>query len=406
LSAKKLLVLAPQPFFQERGTPIAVKILLETLSKITFPEDKCTNQVTQPLFETITLLTYHEGSEVNIPGVTHKRTINLPFTKNIRPGLSIKKIILDSVFFLEVLKLLVTNRKKQFDVIHAVEESVFIAFILKFFFKVPYVYDMDSGLAEQVCERWKFLKYSFKFFSKLEDLVCSQSLGVLAVCSALVEKAKKAKAPHIQLLPDIALLDANTKPSFSLREEFNIKPEDKIVLYVGNLEDYQGVELLINAFLCNSATRKDTYLIILGGTDEQVLKIKEKLPQLTQNSRIIFGLHRSFAYLSSYLAEATILASPRLCGSNTPMKLYNYLASAKPIIATNIVSHTQVLTSHEALLVEPLVDSFAEGIEKLLNDVSLQQKLASSARKLSEEQYTYEIFTQRLKNFYLQILTV
>lgn len=54
-----------------------------------------------------------------------------------------------------------------------------------------------------------------------------------------------------------------------------------------------------------------------------------------------------------YLAQADILVSPRSKGSNTPMKLYSYLASGKPILATNLWTHTQVLTAASAVLTEP-----------------------------------------------------
>ena len=67
-----------------------------------------------------------------------------------------------------------------------------------------------------------------------------------------------------------------------------------------------------------------------------------------------------------YLACASVLISPRLDGTSTPLKIYSYLHAEKPIIATNITSHTQVLTKDTALLVEPNQNAFAEGILHVL----------------------------------------
>ena len=63
-----------------------------------------------------------------------------------------------------------------------------------------------------------------------------------------------------------------------------------------------------------------------------------------------------------------MLASPRIRGTNTPLKIYSYLRSGKPIVATNLITHTQVLTPDIALLVEPEAEAFAAGLARLIDD--------------------------------------
>ena len=70
----KLLVLSPQPFFQNRGTPIATLKMLHVLSAEGHEID---------------LLTYHEGGEINVPNVRHLRIPNIPLVRNVPPGFSI-----------------------------------------------------------------------------------------------------------------------------------------------------------------------------------------------------------------------------------------------------------------------------------------------------------------------------
>ncbi len=71
-----VLILAPQPFYQERGTPIAVRLLTEELAEAGYKVD---------------LLTYHEGLPFAYKGVTLHRTCGLPGLKGLKPGFSLKK---------------------------------------------------------------------------------------------------------------------------------------------------------------------------------------------------------------------------------------------------------------------------------------------------------------------------
>ena len=71
--AMRILLLAPHPFYQERGTPIAVDLLLRVLSR---------------RGETVDVLTYAEGAGRIYPGVTIHRIAPLLFTRGTRPGFS------------------------------------------------------------------------------------------------------------------------------------------------------------------------------------------------------------------------------------------------------------------------------------------------------------------------------
>ena len=61
-----------------------------------------------------------------------------------------------------------------------------------------------------------------------------------------------------------------------------------------------------------------------------------------------------------------MLVSPRVHGTNTPLKVYEHLASGKPLVATRIWSHTQVLDDSVCFLVEPEPDSMAKGLLRAL----------------------------------------
>ena len=96
---------------------------------------------------------------------------------------------------------------------------------------------------------------------------------------------------------------------------------------------------------------------------------------------------RPVSQLGDYLVQADILVSPRLKGINTPMKIFSYLDSGKSIIATNISSHTQVLDSCCALLVDSKPAAMARGLSQLATDAVLRQTMGQAGQSLIVEFY-------------------
>src|SRR5690606_3181894 len=97
---------------------------------------------------------------------------------------------------------------------------------------------------------------------------------------------------------------------------------------------------------------------------------------------------------------ADILLSPRISGTNTPLKIYTYLRSRVPILATNIRAHTQVLTPDVALLVAPQPDAIAAGILTLLRDGELGRRLTLNALKLAQQQFSIEAYYAKVAQVY------
>jgi hypothetical protein len=191
----RILLLSPEPFYQERGTPIAVSLVLRVYSE---------------RGDAVDVIAYHEGTDVDYRNVSIHRIKNLPFVRDIRPGFSWKKVFCDVLVFAKAISLL---RKNRYAIIHAIEESVFMAMILKIFFKIPYVYDMDSSLVQQMIERFPYLKpfgFPLKFFEKL---AVRNAEAVLPVCEALASAIKVYEPRKVVVLPDISLLpDEKTLP--------------------------------------------------------------------------------------------------------------------------------------------------------------------------------------------------
>ncbi|RME60481.1 MAG: glycosyltransferase [Candidatus Dadabacteria bacterium] len=390
----RVLFLAPEPFFEERGTPIAVRLALEVLSNREKDE--------------IILLTYSQGRECKIKGVKHIRC-GPSFLKGIPPGPSLKKFITDIFFTFKVFSVVNRAEKegKPFDLIHAVEESVYIAALLNKLKGIPYIYDMDSSLSLQMQEKYPFIKVFLPFFEKLEKSAIRNSCAVVPVCDALLEIAKKHGASQTEVLRDISLLETHECLSgeygsksnpLQLKKHLNLKENDKIALYVGNLEKYQGVDLLLDAFCHQSLKDKTFNLVIIGGAKKDINKYQEKYNHLVKQKKVHFIGPRPVPELGSYLSQADVLVSPRIKGNNTPMKIYSYLHAGKPIVATDLPTHRQVLNERNSILSPPDKESFAKALYKALTEPC--QEIAREARLLAEKEYSFEVFTKKLNKIY------
>ncbi len=138
-------------------------------------------------------------------------------------------------------------RRTRYDLVHAVEESAFIASGMRGLWGVPYVYDMDSSLAEQMVETYPSLRLFFPWFRRMEALAIRRSIGVLTVCAALedIARAHDSKKP-IGRVEDTTLL-ADGLPEVGADPVVPGRDSGPVAMYVGNLEPYQGIDLLWRA---------------------------------------------------------------------------------------------------------------------------------------------------------------
>ncbi len=393
----RVLFLAPQPFYQERGTPIAVKIALETLAK-KLPRTECGET-------SIDVLCYAEGEDIHIPGVSIHRIPGPQCLRGIRPGISLKKLFCDALFFFATISLVIKARRRQYTIIHAVEESVFIAWFVKKLWGIPYIYDMDSSLSLQVTEKWWWSKPLYPIMNFLEGVAVRGSVAVAPVCDALSAIATKHGSPHTVMLRDVSLLPLSSQQNHCRNQTLGLElnNEQPVVLYVGNLEHYQGIDLLVEAFARVSEHESRPRLVVIGGTPESIEAYQRKAALLGCESTVNFLGPRPVSRLKDYLAAADIVVSPRVKGNNTPMKIYSYLHSGRALLATDLATHRQVLDEEISVLAPAEVLGFAEGLRTLLDSPELRKTIGENAQRRAEALYTLSAFETQLTALYNEV---
>ena len=384
-----MLVVAPHPFFTPRGTPFSVYYRTLVLAEQDVKID---------------LLTYHPGQDVDIPGVRIVRIPRIGFLEPVPVGPSAKKLFLDVFMLLWTIGMLIRHR---YALVHAHEESVFWCRALKPIFRFRMIYDMHSSLPQQL-ENFGFTKSKFIIgtFKFLEDSCLKAADAVITICPdlrdyALQQGVEEQKHFLIEnsIFDDVKLANKpNKEPTTEPDASDIVFSEDlPTMVYAGTFEKYQGIDRVIRAFALATEKHPDARLILAGGTAQQVEAMKAVAAEVGLGKNCVFTGRVSKTTALRFNREADILLSPRIDGTNTPLKVYEQLASGKPLIATRIWSHTQVLDDEYCFLVEPTPESIAEGMSEVLGNPVEAKRRAENARKLYKEKYARPIYEAKIR---------
>ncbi len=374
----RVLVLAPQPFMTLRGTPIAIKMMLEGLSA---------------RGDVIDVLTFPHGEDVEIANCRLFRIPRVPGLSDIPPGFSIKKLLLDGVMIPYAIWRMIRTR---YDLVIAVEESAYIAMALRPIFRTPYIADIDSSIPEQLDDKYNLPAPVLKALTRVERWACRSALGAMVCCKALRDTVREHDIDlPVQVLEDVTMLDDDDQRPIPADMTF----DEPTIVYVGNLEPYQGIDLLLDGFAGLDRDRYAARLVVIGGNDAHIAENRIRALELGIADRVTFLGPRPVADLGPYLKAATIVASPRTQGRNTPMKVYSYLDSGRPLLATRLPTHTQVLTDEVAHLVAPAPKDMTKGLETLLSDPDLRTRLGNNARAYVKREFTPAAYRQKLDHF-------
>ena len=375
-------MIAPEPFFEPRGTPFSeyhrIRALLD-------------------LGHTVDLVTYPFGKDVHMPGLRIFRAARPPFVTHVRVGPSAAKLALDATLTLTALN---RARKERYDVVHSHEEGAAIGVAIAAALGIPHLYDMHSSLPQQL-ENFAFSRSALLrwAFQRLERTAIARSRVTVVICPHLEETARSVVPDARVVLIENAPGTAETWVEGSgqaIRASLGIEANVPIVLYTGTFEAYQGLDLLFAAAAQVRRSRPDVRIVLVGGKPDQVARAKSAAAAAGAD-HLIFAGEQPSESIPAYLDAADVLVSPRSSGTNTPLKIYQYLRSGRVIVATRLLTHTQVLSDEVAILTKPTAEDFARGILEAVGNSVASRRLGDAARLLASTRYTYEAYLQRTR---------
>lgn len=382
-------MLAPEPFFQPRGTPFSeyhrIRALLD-------------------LGHLVDLVTYPIGDPVDLPGLRIVRPPRLPGVRRVAIGPSTVKLLLD-------LQLAVTaarqSRRESYDVVHSHEEAGIVGLWIARRLGVPHLYDMHSSLPQQLSNfRCSRLPPLVGLFERIERRMVSHSRVVIAVCRALEDRAVAlGAAGRTFLIENVCGGDMTPVAGpgrDELRARWGVPAGSPVVLYTGTFEPYQGLDLLTEAAVLVAREMPSVRFLIVGGAEEQVDAVRARARRA--DAPMVFTGQRPPHEIPHFIDLCDLLVSPRISGTNTPLKIYSYLRSGRPIVATDLLTHTQVLDASCASLAPPDAGALAAAILGLLRDPDRGRRLAAAAAALAAERYSREAYLARTAAAYAALV--
>src|SRR5215831_1987810 len=273
-----ILMIAPEPFFEPRGTAFSEYHRIRALTD---------------LGHTVDLVTYPFGDDRPMPGLRVYRCMRPPFIRKIGIGPSLAKIPLDASLALTAVWRALRGR---YDAVHSHEEGIAIGIVLAKLLRLPHLYDMHSSLPQQLTNfaftRSRVIRWCFEV---LERLVIRHSRVVIVICPELQTTVQAIDRDVPSVLIENAPGSGEDEPSGTpeqLRAILGVGASQPVVLYTGTFEAYQGLDLLLDSFALVARRRPDARLVMAGGHPAQIDAMRAEAAAKGIGGAVVFAGQR------------------------------------------------------------------------------------------------------------------
>lgn len=281
---------------------------------------------------------------------------------------------------------------------------------------IPFILEVNAEIFDQSnaqgdpingLQRKVFLMKTRYCFNQADKIICvSEQLR-----SHLIEKWKlpPQKTVALACAADVDAFGRNYDVR-EVRRKLALDGEP-VVMWIGGFYMWHDLDLLLQSFIKVLETLPQAKLLLVGDGKNR-LNFERKVNEIgLDRSVITVGLveHAKIPEILS-IADVAVAPAPLMPaqrgGTGAPLKLFEYMAAGKAIVASNVYQSTSVIQDgFTGILVEPgNVDDFANAIIKVLVDKEERGRLARNARQRAIEKHSWEHYTKLLENIYMDVL--
>lgn len=383
-----IIMIAPTPFFADRGCHVRIYEEARALQK---------------LGNRVVIYTYHHGRDMS--GIKIRRIMNVSWYKKLEAGPSYHKFYLDLLLLLKVLE---STAGEKPDIIHAhLHEGALLGKIYKKFKNIPLVFDFQGSLTTELVDH-NFLKegsFIFKFVRKIEDSI-NRSADAIVVSSTnsanLLREESNIKKHKIFAVLDGVNVD-EFKPhheTSDLKRKLNLPLNKKIVVYLGLLNKYQGIDCLLEAIGYLVKKDENVHFLIMGYPD--VEKYKKMAAEKRINHNVTFAGRIDYRKAPQYLSLGDVAVSPKISKTESNGKVYNYMAMGLPTVVFDTPVNREILSNLGVYAEFNNPVSLAEKLEMVLSDDNLAKNLGKKLREKAVDGYSWQAVGRKLMEIYQQ----
>lgn len=387
---KKILIVAPTPYFAQRGCHVRI-----------FEEARALKNKGH----LVEIVTYHLGDDKGDFPIF--RSLRIPWYQKRSAGPSWHKLYLDFFLFLTTLKRVIFFKP---DVLHChLHEGFCLGFFFRLFFRIPIVFDCQGSLTGELLDHQFISKGSvlYRIFYWIEKTIYQLCSVVLTSSSNTAEFIRSQFALEAgRIVPLIDAIDPNQFQVVRYSEEdfqqVGFPFDKKILMFVGVLSKYQGIDLLIESIseLQNIREKEDYHFIVIGYPNQKYIELAA---QAGISDQITFIEQVPYDRVGYFLNFADIALSPKISRTEANGKLFNYAACGLPCIVFDNPVNREILGDQAIYCSEETPQAYADQINE-----SLECTLSFDAKCLSRQAFidknSWAVRISILEEIYLKLV--
>jgi PEP-CTERM/exosortase A-associated glycosyltransferase len=280
--------------------------------------------------------------------------------------------------------------------------------------RIPVVYEIRAFWEDAAVDHGSYGAHSWKYalLRAAETRACHRVAQVAVLCQGLRDDLIARGLPGDKLSIVANGIDADdfspAVPDAQLREKYHLAGKS-IIGFIGSFYRYEGLDLLVEAFARLAARRSEIVLLLAGG-GEVAGELREQIKQLGIEDRVVMPGRIDHERIPGVYALMDVLAYPRrsmrLTELVTPLKPLEAMAMAKPLVASNIGGHRELISDgRTGLLFRPGdTAALAAAIASLLDDSELRRALGDRGWNWVRREHSWDKTTAIYSEIYARAL--
>jgi glycosyltransferase involved in cell wall biosynthesis len=383
--ARKIAVVAACPFPYPRGTPLRILRMAEGLAA---------------RGHEVHVITYHLGQKIDgLPFVIH-RIPNIPTYRKVSPGPTYQKILLlDSLLALKLLSVVRTHR---IEIVHSHHyEGMLAGLPAARLTGIPLIFDVHTLLTSELPHYRLGLPAALlrRLGSRLDHWLPPKADHIVAVTRAIRERMiSEIGIPERRVTTVYTGIEAG---HFAARPGLPIDSASHTLVYDGNLASYQGIDLMLQAFRRVLDRRPGTLLRLITNSALDPYAGLIRGLDLEDHLELVPA---EYFQLPQHLRSGMIALSPRVECDGLPLKVLNYMATGRAIVAFEGSGEILIHRQTGLVIRNGDVSAFAAAILELLENPALAGQLGKAAQSTVMEFFVWEDSIKLLEDIYAGVL--
>lgn len=375
----KILSLAPTPYFSDRGCHVQIYEEARALAA---------------RGHAVRLVTYGHGRDAGDFPI--RRTFRIPGYRKLSAGPTPWKAVADPMLFALALR---EARAFRPDAIHAhLHEGAAIAYLVRRLTGIPFVAELQGGLGEELVRHgWPAAAGAFRpveaFLTAAADAVAAQTETFAA------ELVRRWGADPARTFVTGAGVDAEAfspgAPPPGLAGELDLPDPSSVVVYLGLLSAYQGVDLLLAAAPHVLAEFPGTRFLVMGYPGAE--RYLDAARRLGIAGAFRFTGRIDYSRAPGYLRLGRVAVTAKRDVTEGNAKLLNYMAAGLAVAATDTAAHRAVAGAAAAYFPQEDAEGLAGTLLGLLTDAPRREALARAARERAVRHFSWDAIASRLE---------